>query len=285
MGTTTDLTSASADAEVVIAAGVRAAWWSELTQARELLLFLAWRDLLVRYRQTAVGVLWVVLRPGLTAAILAVVFGRIAGLVSPDPGVPFWLVVLAGAVAWQFIANVIQECSVSITGNAGLVTKTAFCRLTLPLASVLINLVDLAVGLGVVLVCLAACGRAPGWTLLAAPLAVLPAVAAALGTGLWMAAAMVRWRDVRNLVPFVLQAGLLASPVGFTGSHVPEMWRTVTALNPAAAAIDLLRWSLFGSLHAPDPAAIAIGCTVAMTLLVSGLWFFRRQEAGFADVI
>lgn len=254
----------------------------EVWRERELLAFLAWRDVAVRYRQTLLGAAWALLQPLATMAIFSLVFGRFARL--PSGGSPYALFALCGLVPWQCFATGLGGCANSLTGNAALLTKVYFPRLVLPLASLAPALVDLGVSLVALAAGLLLFG--PGLTPRAllvplfAPLPLLPA----LGAGLWLAALGVRYRDVRHVLPFVTQFWLFASPVAYPTDLLPAALRPWFALNPMVAVIDLYRWALLGHA-APTPAVLAVSGSVALVLLGGGALFFRRQERGFADVV
>jgi lipopolysaccharide transport system permease protein len=270
--------------EVVIEAGRSGGqYWRDLWSFRELLLFLAWRDVLVRYKQTVLGVAWALLRPLVGLVIFNLVFGRLAAL--PSGGAPYPLLVLTGLLPWLFFAGALTDASNSLVANASLVSKTYFPRLLAPASAVTVNLLDLAIS-GLILGGLMIWYRQPPTLrLIALPGFLLLAFATALGAGLWFAALHVRYRDVRHIVPFVVQFGLYLSPVGFTSGLVPERWRALYALNPMVGVIEGFRWCLLGRGPGTHWQSLALSAVVTALLLASGVSYFRRTERTFADTI
>lgn len=269
---------------LVIEAGQSARhYWRDLWRYRELFYFLAWRDILVRYKQTAIGIAWAVLRPLLTMLIFTAVFSRLARL--PSDGIPYPVLVLAALLPWQFVSAAFSEAGNSLIGNANMVSKIYFPRLIIPASTVLVSLVD-GVITGLLLVLLMMWyGVLPDLRLLALPLFVVVAFALALGLGVWIAALNVKYRDFRYIVPFAVQLGLYVSPVGFSTSIVPEHWRLLYALNPMVGIIDGFRWSL---LAAPGPLpwpGIVLSVLTSGLLLATGVVYFRSTERKFADLI
>lgn len=272
------------DEELVLRAGGGSrGYWAELWRYRELFAFLAWRDLKVRYKQTTVGVAWAVLRPLLVTVIFVVVFGRLANLPSPD-GVPYPLLVLVGMAAWQFFAAVMGDGSNSVLNNANLISKVYFPRVIVPASVVAVGLADLVITGGLTAGLMAWYGRLPPAQVLLLPAFVALALVAALGTGLWLSALTVKYRDVRFLVPFVVQFGLYVTPVGFSTASVPEAYRLLFAVNPMVGVIEGFRWCLLGS-GAIDGGVLAVSAASAGLLLVTGFRFFRATERRFADTI
>ena len=269
--------------ELIIEAGrAEAHYWRDLWRYRDLFYFLAWRDLLVRYKQTVFGVLWAVLRPLLTMAIFVVIFGRVAGL--PSDGVPYALLVLGGMLPWQFFATALADSSSSLVANANLITKIYFPRIILPASSVIVALVDFAITLGLMVVVMAWYRYLPPVRIVLLPVFVLLALVSALGPGLIATALNVKYRDFRYIIPFVVQVGFYLSPVGFSSSLVPEQWRLLYSLNPMVGVIDGFRWAILGAGHLYWPGLLlSIGLT--LLLLASGFWYFRKTERTFADVI
>jgi lipopolysaccharide transport system permease protein len=255
----------------------------DMWQYRELLYFLAWRDVLVRYKQTAIGILWAVLKPLVTMAILTVVFGRWAQL--PSEGLPYSILVLAALLPWQFFSTAITQCSTSLLTDAGLISKVYFPRLIVPASSVIVSLFDLAISTAILLILMWWYGVPPSWQLASLPLFVLLAFALSLGAGVWLAALTVQYRDVRHVVPFITQLGLYISPVGFSSSVVPEQWRFLYSLNPMVGLIDGCRWAISGGRSPLDDSGLALSTLLAMALLWTGARYFRRTERRFADVI
>jgi lipopolysaccharide transport system permease protein len=254
---------------------------SELWEYRELVYFLIWRDVKVRYKQTALGAAWAVLQPLATMLVFSLIFGRLARV--PSDGIPYPLFSLAALVPWTFFVNGLSQASTSVVVNQQLVTKVYVPRLALPLATVLAGLVDLAIAALVLFVALLGYRRLPSLEVLwLAPLSLL-ATAAALGAGLWLAALNVRYRDVKYVVPFLTQLWLFVTPVVYPASLVPAPWRVLFALNPMVGVVEGFRWALFGGA-APD-RLIACSCAGALVLLWTGAMYFRRVERSFADIV
>ncbi|QJW92713.1 ABC transporter permease [Frigoriglobus tundricola] len=258
-------------------------YWAELWRYRELFYFLAWRDLKVRYKQTSVGIAWAVLRPLLVTFVFVFVFGRMANLPSPD-GVPYPLLVIAGMAAWQFFASVMGEGSNSMLANANLISKVYFPRIIVPSSVVAVALADL--GITAVLACglMAWYSFLPPIQIVLLPLFLLLALAAALGIAFWLSALTVRYRDVRFVVPFLVQFGLYVTPVGFSTFSVPEEYRPLFALNPMVGVIEGFRWCALGT-GALGGGILPISVVVSTILLVSGFRYYRATERRFADII
>ena len=258
-------------------------YWRDLWRFRELLYFLAHRDILVRYKQTVIGVAWALLRPALTMAVF-VVFRRIANLPS-SAGVPDAILVFAAVLPWQFFSTAFSEASNSLIGNANLISKVYFPRLLVPAGAVVTSLVDFAITLGLLALLMLWYQFAPGWQLLALPLLVLLTFALSFGTGLLFAALNVEYRDFRYVIPFIVQFGLFVSPVAIETSKIPERWRLLYALNPIVGIIDAFRWSITGGRTSFDPMTLTLSIAFTCLLLALGIWYFRRTERSFADVI
>jgi len=258
-------------------------YWRDVWLYRELFWFLVWRDILVRYKQTAVGIAWSVIRPLLTMIVFTIVFGLLANLPSGD--VPYPLLVFAAMLPWNFFANALSEGSGSLIGNASLLTKVYFPRIIIPVSSVMVALVDFAISLIIMVGIMLWYGYLPDWRIVFLPLFLLLACLSVAGAGLWFAALNVRYRDFRYVVPFVVQLGLYVSPVGFSSGIVPEQWRLLYALNPMVGVIDGFRWSLLrGGTELYWPG-ILLSTLLSLLLLFSGLWYFRKTERVLADVI
>ena len=262
--------------------GWRALDVRELWAYRELIYFLAWRVVKVRYKQTALGIAWVVLQPLVAMAIFSIVFGRLASL--PSDNVPYPLFVFAGLVPWFYFANATSTASGSLVANTNLVSKVYFPRLAVPLAAVLAGLVDLAIGLALELVLLTAFGLPPTPRVLLVPLLVAALALSALAVSIWLSALDVQYRDVRYAIPFLIQLWLFATPVVYPLSVVSDRWQWLFALNPVTGTIETFRWALLGSGEFPAPQ-LALGVVTTLLLLGSGLLYFRRVERTFADVI
>jgi lipopolysaccharide transport system permease protein len=254
----------------------------EFAGAHELLYFLVLRSLKLRYKQTVLGVAWAVLQPLLTMAIFAVVFGRLARLGSD--GLPYPVFALAALVPWTYFANALTQAGNSLVDQHQLLTKIYFPRLLLPLAAVIAGLVDLAIAFVLLLVVLAWYGITPSVRLLAVPGFALLASASALAPGIWLAALNVRYRDVRYVIPFLVQIWLFVTPVVYSGSLIPERWRPLYWLNPMAGVVDGFRWMIAPAAHT-SVTGFAISVLALTVLLITGLYFFRRMERSFADVV
>ena len=263
--------------------GWRALRLREMWSYRELVYFLVWRDVKVRYKQTALGVLWVVIQPLLMMAIFTLVLGRVAGLDKHTPGgVSYPVLVFAGLVPWTLFSSALNATSGSLVGNASLVTKVYFPRLILPLAASGTYLVDYLIGTGVLLCLMGADGLLPTWRIVALPALAVLALISAVGVGTWLTALNVRYRDVRYLVPFVTQIWLFASPVAYSTTRIPAHYRFVYDLNPTAGVIEGYRWALLGTPWQLGALPI-VSVGTSVLILVSGAFFFRRIERTFAD--
>ncbi|MFB9991317.1 ABC transporter permease [Deinococcus oregonensis] len=258
--------------------------WADLWHSRELLFFLAWRDLLVRYKQTLVGVAWSVIRPLATMAIFTFVFSRVAQLPSEGTA-PYAVLVYAAMLPWTFFAGAFADSANSLANNASILTKVYFPRLLIPASTVLVNLVDFLISLGVLLALMGALHAPFSWRLVLLPLILLPALVGALGLGLILGALNVKYRDVRHLIPFLTQFGLYLSPVGFSSSVIPEQWRLLYSLNPVVGVIDGFRWAIVGGPTAFNWESFLISVAAVSCTLALGLRVFRRTEQQFADVI
>ncbi|MBW4519469.1 MAG: ABC transporter permease [Scytolyngbya sp. HA4215-MV1] len=270
--------------EFVIEAGrIERQYWKDLWRYRELFYFLAWRDILVRYKQTAIGIAWALIRPLLTMVVFTVVFGTLAKL--PSSGAPYPILVFAGMLPWQFFANALSECSNSLIANNNLISKVYFPRLIIPASSVIVSFVDFLISGMILLALMIGYNFTPNWRIVTLPVFIAIAFAAAMGAGLWLAALNVKYRDFRYIVPFIVQFGLYISPVGFSSSLIPTQWRLLYALNPMVGVIDGFRWAILGRNVAPDWQGFGLSTTLVLLLLGSGIWYFRKTERTFADVI
>lgn len=258
-------------------------YWQDVWRYRELFWFLVWRDILVRYKQTVIGVAWSVVRPLVTMIVFTVVFGLLAKL--PSGGLPYPLLVFAAMLPWNFFVNALSEGAASLVGNANLLTKVYFPRIIIPVSSIMVSLIDFFISLAIMAGMMIWYGYLPDWRAVTLPLFLLLACLPVAGAGLWFAALNVRYRDFRYLVPFVLQVGLYISPVGFTSSIVPEKWRLLYALNPMVGVIDGFRWALLrGTVELYWPG-IVLSTALSLLFVMSGLWYFRKTERILADVI
>jgi lipopolysaccharide transport system permease protein len=270
--------------ELIIEAGrTEAQYWKDLWRYRELFYFLAWRDILVRYKQTVIGVAWALIRPFLTMVVFTVVFGQLAKL--PSEGVPYPILVFAAMLPWQFFANSLSECSNSLLANANMIAKVYFPRLIVPTSAVIVSFVDFLISGMILLALMIWYDFVPGWHILTLPIFILIALAAAIGAGLWLAALNVEYRDFRYIVPFMVQFGLYISPVGFSSNVVPAKWRLLYSLNPMVGVIDGFRWAILGGNAKLYLPGFILSVALVGLLLVSGIWYFRKMERTFADVI
>jgi lipopolysaccharide transport system permease protein len=259
-----------------------AAYWSDLWRYRELLYFLAWRDVAVRYKQTAVGIAWALIRPALTLAVF-VAFRRMVGV--SQTAIPDAVLVLAAVLPWQFFSTALLETSNSLIGNTSLISKVYFPRLIIPVSSVVTAFVDFLITLLLLAALMLWYGVAPRRELALLPAFIALAASLSFGLGLLLGALTVSYRDFRYVVPFLVQLGLFASPVAFTTADVPERWRLVYGLNPLVGIIDGFRWSILGGRTPLDPPMIAVSVAVTVAAVATGIWYFRRVERRFADVI
>ncbi len=271
--------------ELIIEAGrTERQYWRDLWRYRELFYFLAWRDVLVRYKQTTIGVAWAVLRPLLTMLVFTIIFGKLAKLPA-DGGAPYPILVFAAMLPWQFFASALSECGGSVLANSNLISKVYFPRLITPASAVIVCFVDFLISAVIMIGLMVWYAYAPTWRVLTLPLFTLMAVAAALGAGLWLSALTVKYRDFRYIVPFMVQFGLYVSPVGFSSSIVPEQWRLLYSLNPMVGVIDGFRWAILGGDAVLEPVSFTVSIALVASLLASGVWYFRRTERSFADII
>lgn len=259
-------------------------YWHDLWRYRELFLFLAWRDLLVRYKQTLFGVAWSLLRPLLMMAVFTFVFGRIAKLPS-DGGVPYPVMVFAALLPWQLFSGALTACSNSLVANAQMLTRVYFPRMILPASTLIVALADFFITLCLFFGLMAFFHVGLTWRLLAIPFLLLLALVPTLGAGLWLAALTVRYRDFRFIVPFIVQLGLYVSPVGFSSSVVPEKWRLLYSLNPMVGVIDGFRWAFLGQEGALYLPGLALSVVFSLGLFTVGIGYFRKVEKTFADTI
>lgn len=258
-------------------------YWQDIWRYRELFYFLAWRDILVRYKQTAIGIAWALIRPFLTMVVFTIVFGNIANL--PSEGVPYPILVFAAMLPWQFFANALSESSNSLLSNSNLISKVYFPRLIVPASAVIVSFVDFLISGMILLALMAWYNFVPDWRIVTLPLFILIAFAAAMGGGLWLAALNVQYRDFRYIVPFIVQFGLYISPVGFSSVVVPEKWRLLYSLNPMVGVIDGFRWAILGGDTNFYDAGFLLSLAIVALFCMSGIWYFRRMERTFADVI
>jgi lipopolysaccharide transport system permease protein len=254
----------------------------ELWEYRELLYFLTWRDIKVRYKQTALGAAWAIIQPFMTMVVFSLFFGRLAKM--PSDGIPYPIFSYAALVPWTFFANGLSQSSNSLVGSANLIKKVYFPRLTIPVATVLSGAVDFAIAFAVLLGMMFFYGIAPTVNGLWLPFFLLLAVITSLGAGLWLSALNVEYRDVRYVVPFITQFWMFATPIAYSSSLLDEPWRTIYGLNPMVGVIEGFRWALLGTDTVPGPI-ILVSSLAALFMLIGGAFYFRRMEKTFADVV
>ena len=249
---------------------------------RELLYFLTWRDIKVRYKQTALGAAWAIIQPLFTMLVFSVFFGRLAKI--PSDGIPYPLFSFAALVPWTFFANGLGQASNSLVGSSNLLTKVYFPRLVIPISTVISGFIDFALSFAVLLVMLVYYGRIPTLNIIWLPFFLLLALVTALGVGLWLSALNVEFRDVRYVVPFITQFWMLATPIAYPSTMLSEPWRTIYGLNPMVGVIEGFRWALLGSDVGPGPM-VAVSTVVSIVVLISGAFYFKRMERNFADIV
>lgn len=254
----------------------------ELWEYRELLFFLTWRDIKVRYKQTLLGAAWAILQPVLTMMVFTLFFGRLAKI--PSDGIPYPIFNFAALVPWTFFAYGLTQSANSLVGSSNLIKKVYFPRLVVPISSVISGLVDMALAFGVLLLLMLYYGVTPTLNILLLPGFVVLAFITALGVGLWLSALNVEYRDVRYVVPFLTQFWMFATPVAYSSTLVPEAWRTLYACNPMVGVIEGFRWALLGTQTQPGPMVL-VSTIVALAILISGAFYFRRMERNFADIV
>ncbi|GAB1545572.1 ABC transporter permease [Scytonema sp. NUACC21] len=271
--------------ELIIEAGLsESQYWKDLWTYRELFYFLAWRDILVRYKQTAIGLAWALIRPFLTMVVFTVVFGTLAKL--PTQGnAPYPILVFAALLPWQFFSSALTECGNSLLKNSNLIAKVYFPRLIVPISGVIVSFVDFMISAIILLGLMAWYNFVPDWRVLTLPVFVFIACAAAVGGGLWLAALNVEYRDLLHIVPFLVQFGLYISPIGFSSKIIPDQWRLLYSLNPMVGVIDGFRWAILGGESSIYLPGFVLSLGLVALVLVSGLWYFRKTERKFADVI
>ena len=282
-GPTESPAAAAPERDLIIEAGRESShYWNDLWHYRDLIGFLALRDIKVRYKQTVLGVGWALIQPVVTTIIFTFVFGKLAGMSAG--GVPYPLMVLAGLLPWQFFSAALSGSSVSLISNANLISKVYFPRLIIPLSSLGLATIDFLVVLALYICSSIWFGRVPSWHWTLLPLFILVALTLAFGAGLWFTAMTVKYRDFKYIVPFVIQVGVFISPIGYSTGVVPR-WRTLLDLNPMTGVIDAFRWCLLSDGHPFDIQGIGCSIVISAILTYSGLRYFRRMERTFADVI
>ncbi|MGB0383257.1 MAG: ABC transporter permease [Ardenticatenaceae bacterium] len=254
----------------------------ELWEYRELLYFLTWRDIKVRYKQTVLGAAWAIIQPFFTMIVFSLFFGRLAGI--PSDGIPYPIFSYAALVPWSFFATGLSSSSNSLVGSANLLKKVYFPRLAIPIATVLSGVIDFVLAFILLLGMMLFYGIVPTINIIWLPLLLLLALTTSLGVGLWLSALNVQFRDVRYTIPFITQFWLFATPIAYPSSLLSEPWRTLYGINPMVGVVEGFRWALLGSNTAPGPIII-VSALVAVGLLISGAYYFRRMEKTFADVV
>jgi lipopolysaccharide transport system permease protein len=254
----------------------------ELWEYRELLYFLVWRDVKVRYKQTALGIAWVVIQPLATTLIFTIIFGNLAKL--PSDNLPYAVFALAGLIPWNYFSGAFARGGASLVGSANLISKVYFPRLIIPITSILGGLIDSAIVFGLLIIVMLFFGIVPSIAIVTLPLFLLLAIATALGVSLWLSALNVQYRDVGYLVPFIAQFWMYATPVVYPASMIPAQWRLLYGLNPMTGVVEGFRWALFGTGEPPG-LMFALSVLMVIILLVSGVFFFKRMEDSFADII
>ncbi len=258
-------------------------YWRDLWRYRELLFFLAWRDILVRYKQTVIGIVWALGKPLLTMLVFTLVFSKLAKL--PSGGVPYPILVFAALLPWQFFSGAFSGAGDSLVSNAGMISKVYFPRLVIPASAVIVAFVDFLISFAILIALMIWYGFAPNLRMLTLPWFTLVAFVAAMGSGLWIAALNVKYRDFRIIVPFIVQFGLYLSPVGFSSSIVPEKWRLLYSANPMVGVIDGFRWAILGGDTPLYWPGFLLSLALVLAILVTGIFYFRKTEKTFADVI
>jgi lipopolysaccharide transport system permease protein len=270
--------------KLIIEAGrTEGQYWKDIWSYRGLFYFLAWRDILVRYKQTVIGIAWAVIRPFLTMIVFTIIFGKLAKL--PSEGVPYPILVFAAMLPWQFFASSLSEASNSLIGNVNLISKVYFPRLIIPASSIITSFVDFLISGTILVILMVWYQFIPGWRLITLPLFIAIAFAASMGAGLWLTALNVKYRVFRYIVPFIVQFGLYISPVGFSSTVVPEKWRLLYSINPMVGVIDGFLWAILGGNVKIFWPGFLISLALVGIIFFTGIWYFRKTEKTFADVI
>lgn len=280
---TKTMTESSGNFTIIEAGKTEKSYWLDLFKYRELFYFLAWRDVLVRYKQTVIGIIWCIIRPLLVMIIFTIIFGKLAKL--PSDGVPYPILVYSAMLPWQFYATSLTDSSNSLIGSANMISKVYFPRLVIPASTIIVNLFDFCIAFVILILLMMFYQFYPTIKILSLPVFLLLAIVAALGSGLWFAALNVKYRDIRYIVPFIVQLGLYISPVGFNSSIVPEKWRLLYSLNPMVSVIDGFRWAILGqdfNLYLPG---FLLSLSLLIITFITGIWYFRKTERTFADII
>jgi lipopolysaccharide transport system permease protein len=269
--------------QIIIEPGkIEIQYWIDLWRYRELLFFLTWRDILVRYKQTIVGIGWALIRPVLTLLVLSIIFGSVAKL--PSNGIPYPVLVLCGMLPWNFFATAFSDCGSSLISNSSMISKVYFPRLIIPISSVMTSLIDFLISGSLMIFVLIYYNQTLDAKIIFLPLFIIQAFIFAFAAGLWVSALMVKFRDFKYIVPFVVQFGLYLSPVGFSSSVIPNEWRLLYSLNPVVGIIDGFRWCILKNSNFYVPGALLSSVSV-LILVITGIKYFRKTERTFADII
>jgi len=258
--------------------------FQELWQYRELFWFLAWREVIIRYKQTALGILWALIQPLLTMVVFTFIFGRLAGFAN-DSTAPYAMITLSGVVVWQFFSDAMSTSGQSLVSQSNLITKVYFPRLIVPTTYVISAAVDFGIAMVILFILMGVFQIIPTPILMLLPVFFLIAAMAALGAGLWLSALNVKYRDVKHIIPFIVRLGMYISPVGFLSSKIPDQYRFIYSLNPMVGAIEGFRWCILGPGYAPYWPGFWLSFGMVAALLVSGIYYFRYVERSFADVV
>lgn len=258
-------------------------YWRDLWRYRELFFFFAWRDILVRYKQTVIGIAWSLIRPLLTMIVFTILFGKLAKM--PSDGVPYPILVFAAMLPWQFFANALAESSNSLVNNANMICKVYFPRIILPSSTVIVNVVDFLISFVILIGLMGWYQFIPAWRIVMLPLFLLLALLTGLGAGLWFSSLNAKYRDFRYVIPFMIQFGLYISPVGFSSTIVPEKWRLLYSINPMVGVIDGFRWAILGGDVQIYLPGFLVSVLLTVIIFLSGIWYFRKTERTFADII
>lgn len=258
-------------------------YWNDLWRFRELFFFMAWRDILVRYKQTAIGLAWSIIRPVLTMIVFTVIFGRIAKL--PSEGVPYPILVYAAMLPWQLFSSSFSDASNSLITNSNMLTKIYFPRLIIPVSTVIVNFVDFLISFLILVALMMWYHFVPGWRIVCLPFFLFLVFITSISAGLYVAALNVKYRDFKYIVPFVVQFGLYISPVGFSSNIVPEKWKFLYSLNPLVGIIDGFRWAILGGSNQIYLPGMFLSIAVIILLFIVSIRYFRKMEKTFADII
>lgn len=276
--------SAESQFTLIIEAGQSSRnYWKDLWRYRDLFFFLVWRDILVRYKQTVVGVAWVVIRPIMTMLVFTLIFGKLAKL--PSDGVPYSLMVFSGMLPWFFFSSALSESSNSMVANSNLLSKVYFPRIIVPTSAIIVCLVDFFLSFLVLVPFMFYYGISPDWKIVTLPLFLLLGIITALGAGLWLSALNIKYRDFRIILPFIVQIGMYVSPVGFSSNIVPGKWKLLYSLNPMVGVIDGFRWALLGGNFKLYLPGLYASILISFIIFVIGLGYFRSTERTFADLL